>query len=98
MNDIEIHFDGRTYAIDDFELGELEWLEEFLDAPLADLGALNSMKAAIGFVYLIKRHGDPEFTLDQARKTKLRDLAHVADAPDTTAKNAAKRPPKRAAR
>lgn len=71
MADInEIQFEGKTYAIDDFELGELEWLEEELDCTLDELNP-SSMKAAVRFVYLIKRRDNPEFTMDDARKLKV---------------------------
>ena len=69
---ISVTMEGKSYALDDFELGDLEWLEDYLGTTLDDDSALRSMKAAVGFVYLIKRQENPEFTLEQARKTKLR--------------------------
>jgi hypothetical protein len=67
---LTIHLDGKPYSIDDFELGELEWLEDELGDTLDQIN-WNSMKAATRFVYLIKRRDDPDFTLDDARKIKL---------------------------
>jgi hypothetical protein len=78
LSDIKIKIDGTAYDLDDFELGDLEWLEEYLGKPLSDDAALSSMKAAVGFVFIVKRRDDPSFTLDQARKVKL----SVLDATD----------------
>lgn len=94
MSDITVKIDGTEHALDDFELGELEWLEEYIGKPLNDPAALNSMKTAVAFVYLIKRRENPEFSLDEARKLKL----SVIDASDDDEPAAKKRPPKRAAR
>lgn len=81
---LTITFDGKEYTLDDFELGELEWLEEELGIFFADIGSddqaqrvIQSMKAATRLVYIIKKREDPEFTLDEARKLKL----SVFDAP-----------------
>lgn len=71
MSDITINIDGHKYDLDDFELGELEWLEDYIGKPLSDAGALSSMKTAVGFVYIVKHREDPDFTVDQARKIKL---------------------------
>ena len=49
-----IQLDGKTYSLDDFELGELEWLEDELGAPLDEINP-SSMKVAVRFVYLIKK-------------------------------------------
>lgn len=65
-----IQFDGKSYSIDDFTLGELEWLEDEMGCALDEINA-GSMKAALRFVCIIKRREDPEFTLDEARKLKL---------------------------
>jgi hypothetical protein len=95
LSDIQITLEGKTHDLDEFSLGDLEWLEEFLEAPL-DGETLTSMKGAVGLVYLVKRQDDPEFTLEQARQTKLSVLtATGADEGEPAAK---KRPPKRAAR
>lgn len=93
MSDIVINVEGKAYDLDDFELGDLEWLEDFIGGSLNDPAAMNSIKAAIGFVYLVKHHDDPDFTVEQARKVKLAAI----EAPEEP-KPAAKRPPKRAAR
>lgn len=94
MSDITINIEGQKFDLDDFELGELEWLEEYLDAPLSDDGVLNRMKTAVGFVYLVKKRDDPTYTIEKARKIKLSAI----DAGDDEPEPAAKRPPKRAAR
>lgn len=66
---MKIHIEGQVYDLDDFELGEMEWLEDELGS-LAD-EHLRSMKAAVRFVTVIKRRENPEFTVDDARKMKL---------------------------
>lgn len=96
-NDLTVTIEGKTHSIEDFELGELEWLEEYLGTNLDDEKIVRSMKAATGFVYLIKRREDPEFTIDDARKMKL----SVFDTPDEPANGngaAKRRPTKPAAR
>lgn len=65
-----IELEGQSYELDDFELGELEWLEDELGGLSED--KLTSMKATVRFVYLIKHRDNPEFTLDDARKIKVR--------------------------
>jgi hypothetical protein len=76
---ISFNLEGKDYNLDDFELGELEWLEEELGFSFASLEsgnqqaaeALASMKSVTRIVYLIKKRDDPEYTLEQARKIKL---------------------------
>lgn len=71
---ITINLEGKAYRLDDFELGDLEWLEEYIGRPLSDPGAMNTMKAAVAFVYIIKRRDDPSFSLDDARKVRMTAL------------------------
>ena len=56
---ITITLEGKEYKLDDFELGDLEWLEEYLGATLDDAKALTSIKAAVAFVFLVKRRDEP---------------------------------------
>lgn len=86
---VKVHIEGTAYDLEDFELGDLEWLEEYLGASLSDGDALNSMKAAVGFVFIVKRRDDPAFTIEQARKVKLAAI----DAPDEEPEPAAKKRP-----
>lgn len=86
-----IKLEGKSYSIDDFELGELEWLEDELGSTLDKIDP-SSMKAAVRFVYLIKHREDPKFTLDDARKTRLSVFAD--DEEEAAAKTAASRPTK----
>lgn len=90
---LTIHLDGKAHSIDDFELGELEWLEDELGTTLDEIN-WNSMKAATRFVYIIKRRDDPTFTLDDARKIKLQAF----NQPDPEPEPAAKKRPTRAAK
>lgn len=89
-----ITIDGREYAFDDLELGELEWLEEFIGKPLTDLNNLSTVKASVGMIYIVRHRENPEFTLEDARKTKMTAI-FSQDEPEPAAK---KRPPKPAAR
>jgi hypothetical protein len=91
-DDLTVHIDGKSYAFDDFELGDLEWLEEYLGKPLSDTSTLSSIKAAVGLVFLVKRRDDPSFTIEQARGVKMAALS------EPTEPAAKKRPPKPAAR
>lgn len=75
---LTITIEGKDHRLDDFELGDLEWLEEYLGTTLDDGKALASMKAAVGFVYLVKHKENPDFTIEDARRIKL----SVFDAPD----------------
>jgi hypothetical protein len=92
--DITISIEGKTYDLDDFELGDLEWLEEHVGRPLMEENAMFSMKAMVGFVYLIKRRENPQFTLDEARQIKLSVLGEDEAGEE---KPARKRPTKAAA-
>lgn len=87
---ITVTIDGTQHKLDDFELGDLEWLEEYMDTTLDDAKALSSMKAAVGFVFLIKRRENPDFTIEDARKTKLSVFSEI-DEP-TANGNGAKTP------
>lgn len=91
MNDVTINIEGKDYSLDDFKLGDLEWLEDELDVSFSAMGetengrkdgplteeakrvqrVLGSMRAAVRFVYCIKRMDDETFTLEDARNIKL---------------------------
>jgi hypothetical protein len=94
---LQFSMDGKSYDIDDFTLGDLEWLEEHIGMPLSDERALTGMKTMVGFVYLIKRQENPQFTLEEARQVKLStlDAGDTADAAEGEGKPA-KRPTKAA--
>jgi hypothetical protein len=84
-----IQLEGKSYAIDDFELGELEWLEDELGKTLDEVN-WSSMKAAVRVVYLIKRRDNPEFSMEDARKTSLRILTDEPEAKPAGAKRPTK--------
>ena len=92
-NDLKIVIEGKEYAIDDFTLGEIEWIEDELGATLDEINPY-SIKAAIRFVTVIKRRDNPQFTVDDARGIKLSVFDQAEQKPP---KAAAKRPTKRAA-
>lgn len=85
---LTVSLDGENYNIEDFELGDLEWLEDEMGAPLDQI-EWGSARAAVRLVYLIKRRTNPNYTLDDARGEKL---AVFTDQPAE-----AKRPPRKAA-
>lgn len=87
--------DGKEYEFDDLELGELEWLEDYIGKPLTDLNNLSSVKASVGIIYIVRRRENPEFTLDDARKTKMTAIFGADEEPEPAPK---KRPTKPAAR
>lgn len=76
-DDLQLQLEGKTYDISEFELGELEWIEEEMGCPLDQIDA-GSIKAATRFVTVIKRRDNPDFTIEDARKLKL----SIFDAPD----------------
>jgi hypothetical protein len=97
-DDLKIVIEGKEYAIDDFKLGEIEWIEDELGATLDEINPY-SIKAALRFVTVIKRRETPEFTVDDARELKLSVFAggdgddeppKVAQVKDAAAKRAAR--------
>ena len=91
--DITLTIEGKKYDLDDFELGELEWLEGYIDAPLMEEGRLFSLKTMVGFVYLVKKRENPAFTIEEARKIKLSVLGSDEEDADN-GKPAKRRPTK----
>lgn len=75
---LEFTLDGKDYPIDDFTLGEIEWLEDELGGSL-DQVDLSSIKVVSRFITVIKRRDNPNFTLDDARALKLSVLNDQAD-------------------
>lgn len=103
MADNTVTIEGNSYDLDDFSLGELEWLEEHLGKPITDFQMLNSMKAVVGLIYLVKKREDPAFTVEQARGMKITAVFAPDDdgaeaGAGAAVKPAGKRPPKQAAR
>lgn len=88
--DLAVIVDGKQYDIDDFELGELEWLEEHIGAPLMDGESVFTIKAMVGFVYLVKKRENPDFTLDEARKVKMGTLGPAEEKKPAGAKRPTK--------
>lgn len=69
---LAFQIEGRTYLLDDFELGELEWLEEQFDGmAIEEAVKARPMKAAVCVVYIVRHREDESFTLEDARKLKL---------------------------
>jgi hypothetical protein len=78
---LEFTLDGNSYPIDDFTLGEIEWLEDELGGSL-DQVDLSSIKVVSRFITVIKRRDNPDFTLDDARALKL-SVLNDSQADDT---------------
>lgn len=94
---LSIQLEGKSYAIDDFTLGEIEWIEDELGATLDEINPY-SIKSAIRFVTVIRRRDNPKFTVDDARKLKLSLFEPPTEEPTVDKPKAAtKRPTKRAA-
>jgi hypothetical protein len=94
LSDIQIQIEGSSYDLDEFEIGELEWLEDHVGGSLASGDTLFSMKAMVGFVYLIRKRENPEYTLDDARKVKLSAVGPDDEEPEGEAAEPKKRPTK----
>lgn len=92
---MKVWIEDKEYDFDDFELGELEWLEDELGSLEDD--KLASMKAMVRFVYIIKRRDNPEFSLDEARKLKLNVFSEPPPRPTKAPRGAAKKPAPQAA-
>lgn len=84
---LTFHLGGKSYVIDDFTIGELEWLETEMGCRLEDI-EYGSMKALVRIVYLIKHRDNDDYSLDDARKEKLNLFSEEegADDPPTTAR------------
>lgn len=69
---LAFQIEGRQYALDDFQLGELEWLEEQFDGmQIEEAIKARPMKAAVCVIYLVKHREDESFSMEDARKMKL---------------------------
>lgn len=91
---MKIVFDGKEYALDDFTLGEIEQVEDFLGSPL-DEAPVSSMKFAIGFVTVLKQRENPDHSYDDTRKLKL-SVFNVPDGPEENRAQRRARPTKAA--
>ncbi len=93
--------DGEKFELDDFDLGELEWLEDYIGRPLVEIQNFMSLKVMSGMLYLVRKRKNPALTLEEHRKLKATALFGTAPADgdgDTgDGKAAKKRPPKPAA-
>ncbi len=76
--------------IDDLELGEVEKFEEAMGQTLGEVD-LNSAKAIVRLVWIVKRRDDPKYTLDKARKIKISQLGENGDDPVPPTKAKSKR-------
>jgi hypothetical protein len=80
--------------LDDLELGEVEELEESLGQSLSEID-VSSARVIVRLIWITKKRNDPKYTLDKARKIKLRHLPQDQNgdepAPPTPAKGTSKR-------
>jgi hypothetical protein len=91
-----LNIEGKPYTVsaDDLELGEVELLEETMDAALDEIN-FSRAKAMRVLVYILVKRDNPDFTMEDASHIKLASFADSAPA-DTDAPAAAKRPTKAA--
>jgi hypothetical protein len=96
---IRVSIDGRTYTLDenDLELGEIEMLEDELDAPIEQID-FNRAKAMRVLVYLVIHRENPDFTMDDAKAVKVSALVPPTEEPEPDGVTAPKRPTKAAAK
>lgn len=83
-------------SVDDITVGDMEDIEEIagksfaeivdaLRAPTTDGGIVNMpIKVLKAIVFVVYRRGNPEFTIDDARKVKVSELELVMAEPDPT--------------
>jgi hypothetical protein len=90
---LTLKIDGKSYRLDDFTLGELEWLEDELSLSFGDLDSpspvvrveaestISSMKAIVRFVYLVRKRDEPTLTLDDVRSLPMKTFNEVETVP-----------------
>lgn len=80
--------------LDDLELGEVEEFEEAMGQPFGEVN-IESAKAMVHLVWIVKKRDDPKFTIAKARKLKLSQFSEAQNgdepAPPTQAKPKSKR-------
>ncbi len=86
-NTIRLMVDGKLYVADpdDLELGEVEVIEEFNDAPLADID-FNRARGLVSLVWLVMHREDSTVTVDDVRRIKFSTIT------DAEAEEVPKRP------
>jgi hypothetical protein len=84
------------FSVDSITVGDMEDIEEIagksfaeivelLKAPTTEGGMINvPIKVLKAVVFVIYRQGNPDFTLDDARKVKVTELELVMSEPDPT--------------
>lgn len=73
---IRLHIDGKEFTLDpeDLELGEIELLEEELDASMEEIDFTRA-KAMRVLVYLLVHRENTDYTMEDAARVKLSALA-----------------------
>ena len=87
-----VQFEGNTYELEDFTLGELAWMEQHAGC---DLDQMSNFTAAVVFITAIRRRTDPNAKVEDVENIKLRDLDDDPEAAETNGagkKGAAKKP------
>lgn len=88
-----VSFEGETYELEDFTLGELAWMEQYAGC---DLGRMSNFTAAVVFITAIRRRTDPNAKVEDVENLKLRDLDDAEPESETNAAGKKKRPTKQA--
>jgi len=71
-----------TLDVDELTVGDLDVIEDMTGVPFQEALALlekMSTKAVIAFIFVLGRQQDPSFTVEDARATKLKTLAHITN-------------------
>jgi len=75
-------FTELTLDVDELTVGDLDVIEDMTGVSFEEaldlLGKMNT-KAIIAFVFVLGRQRNPDFTIEDARATKLKALSHVTN-------------------
>jgi len=88
--DFAIVIDGKSYTLEmnDLELGELELIEDVLDAPVDEID-FRRTRAMRVIAYVLIHREDESFTMDDAKRIKI---GAFSDATPPASEPGAKRP------
>lgn len=75
-----------TFDLDKVTLGDIVDIEEVCGIPWDDIVEMDSppTKVLLAMVWVAKRRDDPDFTLDDARKTPVADIRAMTVESDPT--------------
>lgn len=90
----EFRVDGESYTLDDFTFAELrdcrKLVRELAEDEHADIYLADTMDLYPTMVYIVRRRGNPDYTIEDALKERFDDVfVKVADARPTPARTRA---------